>query len=283
LQTNIQILLKENRKKKIDKFIKKYNEEILSLSDQALENENNAKSKLISDILKKDISVRAKLSFLLKQFSLYNDETAFWIKNLIKSRNSVAHGRRVNYNKAIFPVQPFFPLISDGLYPLNFIRILTAKVISDHLKISLYNEKWGDIENELIKSDSQAEKFIQNKKFKKLANLSESEEKLVLGGLNYYLLSKKIKPKNAKNVYDFYLETEIDNENFLSSNVDALVILYETLDQVEIEDKLKTAIINIHKLDCNPHSRFRDMIYFLEFHDFNVPKLESLILNNKIK
>ncbi|TOP09467.1 hypothetical protein CGH22_25565, partial [Vibrio parahaemolyticus] len=67
---------------------------------------------------------------------------AYWIKNLIEARNNVDHGRKVFYEKAIFPVQPFFPLSTTELYPLVFLRILTAKVIAAYIGVSCYAEEW---------------------------------------------------------------------------------------------------------------------------------------------
>lgn len=119
----------------MEDFCRKYNEEILSLSGVALDSETSAKAKLMSSVLEKDISVFAKISYSLKKYNLFDEKTSYWTKSLIEARNSVAHGRRVFYDKAIFPVQPFFPLASHDLYPLEFLRIFTAKVISAHFGV----------------------------------------------------------------------------------------------------------------------------------------------------
>ena len=267
----------------IKKFSDTFNSDILSFTGQALENENSAKSKLISNILSKDISVAAKISFLLKNLNLYNNQTAFWIKNLIEARNSVAHGRRVHYDKAVFPLQPFFPLIRDSLYPLEFLRILTAKIISSHIGTSLFDEKWNEIAKYLIQDDLQTKNFLNTENFVAVDDLSEEGSKIVLGGLNRHILSEKIKVFDCIKLYEFYLDIESENEHFLSSNVEAIVLLYEVVDEQVLENKLKTAIVNIDRLDCNSHSRFRNTRYFLNFHNFDSPKLEALLINEIIR
>jgi len=267
----------------IEKFTETFNSDILSLTGQALKDENSAKLKLLSNILNKDIPVAAKISFLLKNFNLYDNQTVFWIKNLIEARNSVAHGRHVHYDKAVFPLQPFFPIIRNSLYPLEFLRILTAKIISSHLGISLFDKKWNEISKYLIQDDLQTKYFLKTENFKAIDDLSEEERKIVLGGLNYHILSKKIKALNCTRLYEFYLNIESENEHFLSSNVEAIVLLYEVVDEQVIENKLKTAIVNIHRLNCNPRSRFRDTQYFLNFHNFESPKLEALLINEIIR
>lgn len=100
--------LKKKSKILIEEFTNVFNKEILSFNNLTLSDENKAKSKLLTTLLEKDISVGSKILFFLKEFNLFNNKTAFWIKNIIDERNNVAHGRRVHYHKAIFPVQPFF-------------------------------------------------------------------------------------------------------------------------------------------------------------------------------
>lgn len=266
----------------IKDFSNAFNSSILSLHVNALENENNAKIKLLEGILIKDISVTSKILFFLKHFKLYDNRIAFWIRNLVEARNSVAHVRRVHYEKAIFPVKPFFPLISNNLYALGFLRILTAKAISSHIGISLYTTEWNEIKACLIDDNFATKAFLQ-KKFKDKEDLNEDEERIVFGGVNYHLLAKKFKPELSIGFYKFYLDTEAENEIFLAYNAEALVILFETIREQNFEEALKSAIINIHRLDCNPHGRFRDLRYFLDFHNFKSPKLEILIANEVVR
>lgn len=266
----------------IKDFSNTFNSSILSLHMNALESKNNEKSKLLAGILIKDISVTSKILFFLKHFKLYDNRIAFWIRNLVEARNSVAHGRRVHYEKAIFPFKPFFPLISNNLYDLGFLRILTAKAISSHIGISLYSKEWNEIKDCLIDDEFATKVFLQEK-FKEKEDLNKDEERIVFGGVNYHLLANKFKPKLCIGFYEFYLDTEAENEIFLASNTEALVILFETIREQNFEEVLKLAIINIHRLDCNPHRRFRELRYFLDFHNFKSPKLEILIANEVVR
>lgn len=267
----------------IDSFVNGFNDQVLSLHDKALESENVAKSKLLANILEKDISVSAKILHFFKSVSLYNKETDYWIKNLVQARNNVAHGRRVHYDKAIFPVKPFFPLNENNLYPLEYLRILTAKAISNHLEISVYDEDWEEIKDSLIPDPDSVKLYLEAGEFSPVDSLKTDEEKIVFGGLNFYVLFRKIKPQLSLQFYSNYLELFGTNEDFLASNIDALVILYEEIKDESILKMLEDTFIKIVELDCNPHLKFRDMRYFLDFHNFDSPKLESLIMAKKIK
>lgn len=275
--------LKQKSKKIIDKFVNEFNKEILSFSGNSLENEDISKSKLLSNLLEKDISVSSKILFFLKKNNLYSNQTAFWIKNLIDERNNVAHGRRVHYDKAIFPVQPFFPLNPNNLYPLEFLRILTAKVISCHLGITMFNSRWEEIEELLIFDVNCVKEFLKLNDFPKIENINAEQQKIIYGGINVFVLNRSIKPILLENYFEYYLKTENYNEAFLAYNIDSIVILYEITENSPLKIELENAIINIYDLDCNPHLKFRDMRYYLDFNNFDSPKLEELIIDKKIK
>ena len=267
----------------IKNFTNTFNSDVLSLSRNALDDKNRERTKLLQQLLNKDISVTAKILFFLKEIKLYDDQTAFWIRNLVDERNSVAHGRStVYYEKAIFPVKPFFPLILKELYPLEYLRVLTARAISSHMGLSLYRKEWDEVKKFLIDDNFKIKVFLDKGDFRE-KNLTKDEEKTVFGGVNYHLISKKLKPKSCINFYKFYLSIKIEDEKFLCCNVDGLVILFESVQEKEFEELLRSAIVNIHKMDCNPYSKFRDMHYFLNFHNIESPKLEALIANSVVR
>lgn len=267
----------------ISSFVEEYNEEVLSLSGQSLENENNSKAKLLSSLLSKDLSVTGKILYLLKKYDLYSNQTAFWIKNLVEARNSVAHGRRVFYDKSIFPVQPFFPLVADTIYPLQFVRVLAANVISKHLGVNLYSNDWNIVETFLIKDAHETKEYLSSGSFKLLDEIYGAEENIVNGGISSFVLNKKISANQCVDFYRFYLTHEIENQDFLYSNIYSIIILFESITESELSEMLKQAILNAHTLECNIDLKFRDTMYFLEFHGFETPKLEALIQSGDIR
>jgi hypothetical protein len=267
----------------ISSFVKKYNEEILSLSGQSLESEQNSKAKLLSKLLSKDLSVNGKILYFLKKYDLYSNQTAFWVKNLVEDRNSVAHGRRVFYEKSIFPLQPFFPLISDSIYPLRFVRVLAANVISKHLGVTLYSNEWNIVEKSLIKDAHETKKYLSSGSFNRLDEMYGEKKNIVNGGISSFVLSKKIPVNDCVDFYKFYLTHEIENHDFLYSNIYSIIILFESTTESGLSSMLKQAILNTHTLECNIDLRFRDTMYFLDFHGFETIKFENLIESGEIR
>ena len=265
----------------IEEFSQKYNSEILSLHNTSLTNKNIQTTKLLKSLLNKDVSINSKILYLLKKFNLYNMDTVFLVKKLIESRNSVSHGRRVYYDKAIFPVKPFYPLINDELYTLEILRIFISKIICCHLNIALFEDKWNEIKEILIPDDFIIKKFVKETPIP-IEELTTQQKNIVFGGLNYFIFSKRIKIREVINIYKFYLETEDDNKEFLFHNSEAIVLLYENNIE-KIEEILKIAIFNMDKHQCMRHFKFRDMLYYLDFHGFKAKKLEKLIISKEIR
>ncbi|MFA0087587.1 hypothetical protein [Vibrio sp. 10N.261.51.F12] len=260
----------------MESFCQKYNEEILSLSGVALDSETSAKAKLMSSVLDKDISVFAKISYSLKRYNLFDEKTSYWTKILIEARNSVAHGRRVFYDKAIYPVQPFFPLASNDMYPLEFLRIFTAKVISSHFEISLYDNEWVHV-HEHLNYGEQATKIVLNAgQFEDPNQMSDLSSSIVFGGLNELILSKKIKVATCIDLYTFYLNSDIEFNQFMLSNVCALLVLLESTQEQSLIDTITNAISLMNANEDTSHVKFRDLIYYLDFHGFQTENLVNL-------
>ncbi|WP_272539409.1 hypothetical protein [Providencia sp. PROV197] len=269
--------IKNDSKILTEEFLRKYNDMILSLPSSTIENEVTLKTKLISSILDKDISVYSKITYLLKKYELFDERTSYWIKNLIESRNSVAHGRRVYYSKAIYPVQPFFPLISNDIYPLYFLRIFIAKVIANYLGIKSFESDWIQVHAFLNPGEYATKTFLSSKQFEQPHSLSGLNSSIVFGGLNELVLSKKIKISNCIEFYKFYLKSKIDMEKFVYLNSHALSLLLD----LPIDDNVAQCIFTTFKLINSSghkyHTNFRDLFYDLDFHNFKANKLEDLI------
>lgn len=268
---------------KIETLVEDVNSNLLFLAGTHLEQKNSEKLNLIKSVWTSEISIASKINYLLKKLDLYTKETAFWVKVLVDHRNSVAHGRRVHYDKAIFPVRPFFPLIFDDLYPLEYLRVFVAKVISRYLNIPFYDEEWEDLSEWLIVDLNTTKSNINNESFESSENLNDDANKVLYGGLNYFILTDKIDIKKAQSFYEYYLINEIDNDEFLCSNIEALVVLYEYQNNKKLNDKILAAFRRIEKLGCNPYSKFRDLMYHLNYFNFETKKLEKLISTKVIK
>jgi hypothetical protein len=103
---------------------------------------------------------------------LHTNKTDFFVRQLIDMRNSIAHGRKAYYNKAVYPVLPFFPIIKNILYPVKYLRIFVAQIMCLKLEVSLYEEEWNEVEKELIISHTEMKDYLKSNTFNKIEYIS---------------------------------------------------------------------------------------------------------------
>ena len=81
------------------------------------QNKKAVSSLLIGDYL----SLSVKVKYFLEKYELLDDNIAFFIDNMIKVRNAIAHGR-ITYQKVfIWPLPPFFNLAKDSYENIEFL------------------------------------------------------------------------------------------------------------------------------------------------------------------
>jgi len=62
-----------------------------------------------------------------------------------------------------------------------------------------------------------------------------------------------------------------------------LVILFESIENKDVETVLQKAFLTMHKLKYISFYDFREVSYFLSSYDFESPKLEKLLMARVIK
>ena len=83
-----------------------------------------------------------KLKYFLNKYQLLDENTSFFIDELIKLRNSIAHGRVMhNMNIMEYPLTPFFNISSTKRDAVNPLMFLTATCISKYIGINLWHNE----------------------------------------------------------------------------------------------------------------------------------------------
>lgn len=102
------------------------------------QNKKAVNSLLIGDFL----SLSVKVKYYLEKYELLDDNVAFFVDNMIKVRNAIAHGR-ITYQKIfMWPLPPFFNLAKDSYENIEFLYFLTAVMISRYVGIKCWENEW---------------------------------------------------------------------------------------------------------------------------------------------
>jgi hypothetical protein len=274
-----------NQKKNIQQAVNLFTENILDqhyyLKEDKLSASTKSISKTIISLLNQEKGVYTKIMFMLNELDLYDSESDYFIEEFIVSRNSIAHGKQVHHNKAIFPVKPFYPIVKNPNYPLSTFRLLASRLISSFLKSDLYFEEWEECKEYLLPSLHDCSGFLKNKNFI-ISFIDTEQERFYLGGICNYFLCKEKQIDKVIPFYQFILIQESLNEEFYATNIVAIVLLNERSEDPELIKLCEKAMIRTAELDCNPYGKFRDLIYYLEYRGFPSEKLIELVKSKKI-
>ena len=279
------------QKEKLETEIKTFTANILEnsfmLTGNSLASEINSKSKLLAKLLIPEISVSNRIFYMLKVQNIGTIRLNNFIKSFVDNRNSVAHGRQVYQDRVIFPVPPFFPLVKNNDYSLEFYRILTAKIISNYMNINLYDKKWKDNSNLLLPTFDELNEFINNKKYQNLTN--EDFCKGVINDITpfvitHYLINRKIKPEKAIEILTSFINNYSRNEDETLMSIWAVIIIVDFITDSRLKDKCIEIIKVAEKNNWHPdYFKMRDAMYSLEYLGFEPKTLRELIRNKEIR
>ena len=79
------------------------------------------------------------------------------------------------------------------------------------------------------------------------------------------------------------MDSDVEWCDFIQSNIGALVLLLESTQEPELIEKITQVFISTKENDDTSDIKFRDLIYYLDFHGFKTEKLESLVSSDVLR
>ena len=269
--------------------IKQFSESILRdiylLEGNPLQSEQNSKSKLIESIFISEQPVASKIMFMFQEQGILTHRLKAFISDLVKDRNSVAHGRQVYQDRVIFPVPPFFPLIRNREYSFEMLRVLSGRTISLFLELDNLYEEWTEYEDNLLPSIDELNDFIKEKRFEKISLedfYAGTDNDITPFTVAYYLLSKNLKVESAIPVIANIVLNYREIEEEITQLVLSVILIVDN-----VKDELKQKCIEIIKLSSEkrwlPDSKMRDVLYYLEYLGHEPKTLRDMITKREIR
>lgn len=269
----------------IHQFTDKLLKDIYLLEGNQLQEELSAKRSLVKNVFKSELPVGSKIMYMFKEQGILTYRLKSLISELIKDRNSVAHGRQVYQERVIFPVPPFFPIIRNRGYSFEVLRILSGRAISLFIKINHFKQEWEEVDRALMPTFDELSLFINEKKYEKLPIddfYSGKINDITPHTLAYYLLNKKLKAKNAIPVLSNIIMNYREIEDEITELVLAVILIVDNS-----KGELKEKCIDIIKLSSNkdwlPLFKMRDILSYLEYLEHEPKTLREMITKREIK
>jgi len=253
----------------------------LYYSDKQIDNRVNDNLKSINKILNGEkLSVSIKIKYFLDKYSLLDENVSYFIDNMVKMRNDIAHGKIIYQTSFNWPLSPFYNLAKNAYIEVNILQLLTANMISRYIGIKHWEVEWAEIRKCLLPSLERIKDFVENTH---TYNPLDSSS-LIEGDFHsitwhslfeHYITNPRVitLKKLEKSISEYYISTRLSEENAYNL-FEISCILSDSQD----EELKKTAIKNI----CNSIengwysiSDLRYMYHFLKFY-----KIESIWIKN---
>lgn len=246
------------------------------------QNRKSVNSLLIGDFL----NLAIKVKYFLEKYELLDDNVAFFIDNMIKVRNAIAHGR-ITYQKVfMWPLPPFFNLSKDSYENIEFLFFLSAEMISKYIGISCWEKEWNETKEFLMPPNHIISAFLDNS----LVIDNFNYGMLVQGNkynitwrtlFNYYVKKPKKTIRECIEVAmkDSFMNTPTDEDN--APDIFNISIIFADSEDSDIKQK---AIENVKTIISNSWygwSNFKDAYTYLDFYSVTVVWYKEFLLNGE--
>jgi len=275
---NLEINLKEEK----DRLIT----EIISEAKNCNNSIPTKKLKSLLNILNtSQISLKSKITQMLKEFSLDNEKSLSIVSRFIEHRNSIAHGRKNLYQDiVVFPLKPFFSFIQDIYENPIAIKLLACASFSNYTNLKIWQNEWKEyLLDYEFPTLSMVKIFIKNNTHKNISNkefLKGKIDSITPIVLTYYYIKGKIKFSQLELVLSEVVKTSRKTENICYSLFDSCVILSDSKDK-ELAQKAQNLIKKAYENKTFPHSNIRDIIKDLQYNNISIEWFENWLRNGK--
>lgn len=267
--------LKSNLEKNIKDMLEKHFQSFYFNETQIREMTEQNKKAINSILIGDYLNLSIKIKYFLEKYELLDDNVSFFVDNMIKIRNAIAHGRITYQDKFIWPLSPFFNLAKDSYENIEFLFFMTAIMISKYVGINCWQEQWEEAKSFLLPPKDVLSRFINDTLV--IEGLTST---MLLDGNQYNLTWRTIfnhyikKPqkqflqKIEKKLKRYFLETDIDEES--APDIFNMSLIFADSDDCDIKDKARENIKLIIKNRWYGWSNFKDAYSYLDFYNVNL-------------
>lgn len=246
------------------------------------QNKKSVNTLLIGNSLK----LAVKIKYFLEKYELLDDNVSFFIDNMIRVRNAIAHGRITFQKIFIWPLSPFLNLSKYSFENIDFLQFLSAKMISKYLGIDCWEKEWSELKKFLMPSDYIMTTFLNNN----LVIENFNYDMLIQGNkynitwrtlFNYYVKNsdKIIRERIEKRIKTVFIETPIDKDN--APDIFNISIIFADSEDSDIKQK---AIENVKVIISNcwyGWSNFKDVLSYLDFYFVKIIWYKEFLLRRE--
>ena len=270
--------------KKTENLLENYYRDCYNTEMQEKEIARNVKKSIESILLKDSYTLAKKLKYFLECHNLLDQDVSDFVDDVIKIRNSVAHGREINQKNFMWPLPPFFNLIKDSYEVVAILKALAAEMMGQYIGTNRWSGEWQTIRQLLPLSKITMEKFFNNNISGEIINrvslIEGNKYNITWDSLfDFYVKNPKSKilEKIEKDLKIEFLDTVLDEEN-ADSLFNISIILADSSDE-DINLKAVANVKEIISKGLYGWANFKDVLGYLEFHSVQVKWYKEFLEN----
>jgi hypothetical protein len=252
----------------IDRFTKELLSTTLKLRDNQLEQVSQEKRKAVRLILlpNGEISITSKICYFLDKVKLLDLKTQYFVEQVVKIRNTIAHSRPVNHKILNWPLPQFFSINGDVKDFICEMRTFTARMIGAYLLIESWIDKWADVHSYLDMPPEYIKKLISNNFFESITPtdfLKGTIDGVKPSSLVKHFLSNKMEFQELEiGLRSLMLNVEVDKESALEI-FEAAIVLADSLDK-GLSDRCRNIVVDIHEKKLVFYFTIKDVLRKIE-------------------
>lgn len=275
---------KNRLSEKADTFLKDYYRDCYMTEIQSKEMARSVK-KSVEKLLQKDSDVLSKkIKYFLDCHGLLDPNVCDFVDDVVKIRNSVAHGREIVQKNFMWPLPTFFNLLKDSCEVLGVLKALVSVMIERYMGTNRWFNEWQTMKQCLPPSKITMEKFFNNNFSREIINsvslIKGNEFNVTWESLfDFYVKNpeSKILKKIERVLKNEFLNTILDEEN-AGDLFNISIILADSSDDA-IRSKAIANVEEIISKRLYDWANFKDVLGYLEFHSVPVKWYREFLEN----
>lgn len=276
--------LKIELEKNIENMLNKHFDSMYLNKTQSEELVKQNKKTINSILIGDHLNLSIKIKYFLEKHELLDDNVSFFVDEMIKIRNQIAHGRISYREEFLYPLPPFFNLAKDSYENIEILFHMTGVMISKYIGINCWQNEWEDTKVLLLPPKYIVENFLNNKliieNFNSNMLFDGNKYNLTWNSIfNHYIKNPKKEFLKAieKKLKQYYIEIDV-------SEINAQYIFNVSLLFADsYDDTLKTkSIANIKLIIENKWctlSDFKESYEYLKFYKVDLVWCKEFLEN----
>lgn len=244
--------IEDNFKRQLNAFLTSFFTTSLFDPESTMGDIKASEREITKFLYKGKVGLSTKLKFVLNENGLLDDTISYFIDNIIKSRNLIAHGNKFD-ESSLFIYSQFFGASDYTLRDLTTLEDLTLCLISTHFGLNIWADKINNVKSHIPLSYTTFRKILKHELGieeiygNSLDSNKTYNKQMWLSVMFYYVKIKKIRKKIEKVFKKPFLNTEFDS-NYAPDIANLSLPLSEAYDP-EIRDKARDNIKRAIDLD----------------------------------